>query len=195
MPENAPPEKPRSEKQRQASRRNGALSHGPVTPEGKAISSRNGLTHGLTSEALVLENEDPAEFDALLAAYTVAFQPQDKVESDCVHKMAFAKWREYRAWTTETGAFNMEMTREEENIDAEFSHFTESIRTAHALQASIARSAALRAIDRYETRYSRLFLSAFRFLQEYRKNHKHESRKIEFCKPNPSPSPAPDPEK
>ena len=36
---------------------------GPTSPEGKAISSRNSLKHGLCSEKLILPNEDPAEFE------------------------------------------------------------------------------------------------------------------------------------
>src|SRR5215213_5819039 len=57
-----PAPRPRSPAQVEASRRNGARSRGPVTPEGKAQSSRNTLKHGLTAmHHLVVEDEAPQE--------------------------------------------------------------------------------------------------------------------------------------
>src|SRR4051795_11116675 len=56
----------RSPAQIEASRRNGARSKGPVTPEGKERASRNALKHGLTATYhLVLEDEGPAPLEAL----------------------------------------------------------------------------------------------------------------------------------
>jgi hypothetical protein len=46
----------------EASRRNGARSRGPRTPEGKARSSQNALKHGIRAQKfLVLPDEDAAE--------------------------------------------------------------------------------------------------------------------------------------
>jgi hypothetical protein len=53
---------PRTEAQRTVSRRNGALSAGPVTPAGKIKVSSNGVTHGLRAERGVLAHEDPARY-------------------------------------------------------------------------------------------------------------------------------------
>ncbi len=67
-----------SQQQAEANRRNamksgGVLklghylkSTGPRTPEGKAASSRNGLTHGLSGDKHILEGEDPEAFLRLL---------------------------------------------------------------------------------------------------------------------------------
>src|SRR5215467_1114093 len=63
-----------SEKKAAAARANGALSHGPTTPEGKARSSQNALQHGLFSTTVVLATEDPEEFRALLDDYCDYYQ-------------------------------------------------------------------------------------------------------------------------
>ena len=41
----------------QASRRNGARSTGPLTPQTRALSARNALTHGLTASTILLDGE------------------------------------------------------------------------------------------------------------------------------------------
>src|SRR5258707_1183927 len=64
-----------SQLQSDTARANGAKSNGPATPEGRAISSRNSLRHGLTAKAVVLPGESQEEFQALLDAYIDQFQP------------------------------------------------------------------------------------------------------------------------
>jgi len=65
----------RSDKQIEASRRNGAKSKCPVTEKGKTISSQNATTHALTSETLVvLQNESSANFESFQANCIGHFQ-------------------------------------------------------------------------------------------------------------------------
>ncbi|MBI1895996.1 MAG: hypothetical protein HYZ57_15230 [Acidobacteria bacterium] len=59
-----------TDKQREASRRNGAKSHGPITPEGKQRSAQNAATHALTARRmLVLANERFCEFEKMRRTY------------------------------------------------------------------------------------------------------------------------------
>lgn len=53
-----------------------ARSTGPRTPEGKAVSSRNALKHGLTARQIVIKGESQAEFDALLERLTLDANPR-----------------------------------------------------------------------------------------------------------------------
>ena len=60
---------PMSSARAEASRKNGARSRGPRTPEGKARSAQNALKHGLRAQKyVVLPDENSAEFQALEAA-------------------------------------------------------------------------------------------------------------------------------
>ena len=91
----------RSEKQKAASRANGARSRGPKTPEGKARAARNSLRHGLLARAVVLEDESRARFDTLVCQLDEALQPQTAIEHLFVGKMAAAHWRQLRIWELE----------------------------------------------------------------------------------------------
>lgn len=98
----APPlPRPVSAAQFTANRANAQLSHGPASPEGKAISSRNHTQHGLTAQPCgplrVLPGEDQSAFDALLADYTQEWQPATATELDLVQRLATHSWLRSRA--------------------------------------------------------------------------------------------------
>ncbi len=68
-------------RQTEAARKNGAQSRGPVTPEGKAISSANSLKHGLLAEAIVITGEAVEHLAALSARFHAEFHPRTQTET------------------------------------------------------------------------------------------------------------------
>ena len=95
-----------SEKQIAANRRNAQKSTGPVTPEGKAVSSRNAITHGLYACDNVVNSphlkEDQAEYDQLLASLVDELKPEGVLQEFLVCKIANSLWRSRRAINAET---------------------------------------------------------------------------------------------
>jgi hypothetical protein len=90
-----------SEAQLAANRANAQLAHGPTTDEGKAISSRNHTSHGLTAAPSpnyrVLPEEDQSAYDASVAAYQAEWQPATATEHDLVRRLASSAWMRDRA--------------------------------------------------------------------------------------------------
>ncbi|MCC6342706.1 MAG: hypothetical protein IT166_10920 [Bryobacterales bacterium] len=76
-----------------AARVNGAMSHGPVTPEGKARSSQNARTHGFTSQRLFLAEQDKPEFDQLRARLLSEFTPKGDAELLVFDELILAAWK------------------------------------------------------------------------------------------------------
>ena len=89
-----------SQHQSETSRQNGAKSHGPVTPEGKAQSSKNAVKHGLTAAVVVLPHENKEEFNKLLHSYIHDFRPANQSQQDLVETLAATRWRSNRLVAT-----------------------------------------------------------------------------------------------
>src|SRR5262245_27355524 len=85
-----------------ASRANGARSRGPITPQGKANSSRNSLRHGLLAKAVLVGKESPESFRALCELLAQRFAPVDDLELGMLEEMAASFWRLRRAWAMES---------------------------------------------------------------------------------------------
>ncbi|MBM3810711.1 MAG: hypothetical protein FJW20_03635 [Acidimicrobiia bacterium] len=81
-----------TDKQRAASRANGARSRGPVTEEGKAISSQNSLKHGLRARNLILSKEEEQDFDVYVDNLLEEVKPLGQLEFTLFQQMVRAGW-------------------------------------------------------------------------------------------------------
>src|SRR6516165_8647616 len=158
--------KPISAARRAAARANGAKSHGPVTPEGKAKSALNAITHGLTSKALVLTTESKEKYDALLASYHDECDPQGPIENALVEQMASAQWLHRRSLEMITALLDITMDRMTKEISEEFEHIDNAARTALAFEKQAGASPALSLLNRYAARHARDYHRALDKLRE-----------------------------
>jgi hypothetical protein len=139
---------------------------GPVTPEGRARSSRNSLRHGLTAQAVVLETESKEDFAALLDSFLTRFHPSDPVEHELVEAMAAARWRLRRLYTIESRILEIELLRRADSIDQEFTGIDDPDRLAHAFQHLANHDRSLSLLLRYETTLTRTYDRAFKQLTQ-----------------------------
>lgn len=80
------------------SRANGAKSRGPKTVEGKAISSRNAMRHGLTARKIIISAmESESEYSRFQAMLKQQLAPQDALQAVWVDKVITGLWRARRA--------------------------------------------------------------------------------------------------
>ena len=94
-----------------ASQNNGARSQGPVTAQGREISSRNATRHGLTAATVVLDWESPEAFEALRKSFEELYHPRTVVEHRLVHQLAASQWRIARAARFEALLLNNEIEK------------------------------------------------------------------------------------
>jgi hypothetical protein len=100
-----------SVKKVEANRRNAERSTGPKSGEGKNTVRWNALKHGLLAKAVVLPQEDRAEYEQLLAELTEHYQPVGRLEELHVEEIACTYWRRRRAVRVETAKIELNMTR------------------------------------------------------------------------------------
>ena len=69
-------------------RANSQHSTGPTSARGKARSAQNSFKYGLYSQELIIQGEDPAEFDHLRATLRDEHQPANTTEEILVDELA-----------------------------------------------------------------------------------------------------------
>jgi hypothetical protein len=88
-----------------ANRANAQLSSGPKSSAGKAKSSLNALSHGLTSKTVVMAGEDNAEYARLLSSCTNRHAPANEEELRLVQSMVDGTWRLNRMTRLESAIY------------------------------------------------------------------------------------------
>src|SRR5262249_42499625 len=77
----------------EANRRNGQLSTGPRTVEGKAIVARNATKHGIFAAVPVVSGECPATWEAHRAGVVDSLAPVGALEVNLAERAALLLWR------------------------------------------------------------------------------------------------------
>jgi hypothetical protein len=105
-----------TKKQQAANRRNARRSTGPRTPDGKARTRFNAITHGLTAQSAVLPHENPAAFHEMRAALIEHYQPAGIHELQLIDHIAHAQLRMERSRRFENGMFDLQLRHTKETL-------------------------------------------------------------------------------
>ena len=166
------------------SRANGAKSHGPKTAETRAISSQNALRHGLTAcHTTVLKCENLDEFEEAIQHYFSTYHPADDEQEVLVNEMISARWRIRRLRIVETQLINLEMIRNQEEIEKKHGQTDGCTQLTEAMSKLMEDVRSLSLITRYESRLFRMHDRAYRILRELRRGEKSGPQGIEPTEP------------
>src|SRR5258707_1420569 len=92
-----------------ANRRNAQKSTGPTSPQGKAASSLNALKSGIDAWSHIIPGEDPAELEALTAAFVLHFRPADPNQLSLVDTLISTEWIQRRLRRIEAQLWNYQV--------------------------------------------------------------------------------------
>jgi len=101
-----------SEKQLAANRCNALKSTGPRTEDGKSISSKNALTHGLRAADVVIPSEDPSEFDSFRLVLLNDLAPIGQLEVMLADRIISSFWKLKRSGRMENELYAVLMDSE-----------------------------------------------------------------------------------
>src|SRR5580698_6546183 len=167
---------------RLASLANSAKSTGPSSPDGLARSSRNAIRHGILADSIVLDSESAEGFSDVLTTLQEELLPVTSIESRYVETMALAEWRRLRILSLEKEQITIEIRRQEAadltNLtnDGDATEVSPIRYTALAFRAMSDESRAQELLNRYEARYDRQYQRALNGLRAHRAERRKDER-------------------
>jgi hypothetical protein len=91
----------------EANRQNSLASTGPVTEEGKQISSQNAVRHGFTGQNLILSAEEKVPYEAHVQAFLAHYQPANALETNLAQQLADAHWSLHQIFVQQSNLFSL----------------------------------------------------------------------------------------
>lgn len=138
-------ELPSESRARTASRRNGSLSRGPRTEEGKAVSSQNAIQHGFSAQCVLMSGESLEERRSAFGVWMETFRPATPGEAAIVAKIVDAISRQERLTRYETHALGVAVEVELKKTAA--AHKIEALDAALHVAQDLAQTAGSVAMD------------------------------------------------
>lgn len=148
---------------------NGAKSHGPVTEEGKARSSRNGEKHGMFANAVLLRHEPADAFEEFRLRYYREFSPATQSQADLVDQMIAAVWRLRRLNALESAALDHAVDALRAQVDSTYEGIDPETRAHLAFDKLTTASPTFTTYNRFQASLMRMYdraLRNLRFLQD-----------------------------
>jgi hypothetical protein len=180
-----------SKRKSESARINGAKSKGPKTAEGKAASSQNALSHGLTANFTVAGEELQDDFELLLDSYADRYQPADAIEMELVQTLAITRWRLRRIGNLETNLIDNELALSGTDIDKEFSTISADGRLAYVFGKLAEQGKALSLLIRYEGALNRVYDRTLKQLAELQNGPRRNEPTEPLTPDSPTPPPQP----
>ena len=148
------------EQRAEISRRNGAQSTGPLSPEGKGRVGRNAIRHGLLARTVLLKGESIHRFNRLCESLRADFKPEGPVETGLVETLVVTRWRQMRLWAFEKVSVDGDIDGAGPAFDGE---------NPAVPAANIYRNRGMENISRYEGQLDRQYDRNLRTFQQHRK--------------------------
>jgi hypothetical protein len=178
--------------QTNANRENAKKSTGPRTQQGKVISSRNSLVHGMTSGKFIPPGADPSEFLQLLDRFREHFQPFDEVEDGLVERLAAAEFKMRTMRYLDAGLFHFQA--ESDPMPKEFNKTGRTNPLAWAFYSDAKYYNAFSKLIRYESALQREYSRALRDLDIIQNNRRARQAEAAEAAPNQPETPPVPPE-
>ncbi len=165
---------PTTDRDRAAINRENALkSTGPRTEAGKQKSSLNALRHGLTSQIVIMPNEDLEAYHRFTESFHNDHKPSGALETQIVQSIADDYWRLNRAKNMEGHLFALFIHEKAPGIDTA----NEQVRDALAMAAGLReQTKALSTLSTHQQRINRTILSNVKLLKELQTERLHKER-------------------
>ena len=172
----------------EASRRNGAKSRGPATPEGKAASSQNAVKHGLRARELHLTPEEQDDYLEIYDSYMLHFAPNSPLEALLARKCATAEFLLARAQAIQHALVDLQAAVSIDDLDHTFPGIDATGVLAGGFQTLNDRSTSFRNMDAHQSRLLRELSHYVERLEKLRRK-RPEKEPHKANEPETSPEP------